>query len=194
MQDKVTICWKILSALRRQHSELHATATSLSTGVNIRDNRLQQPLIRKKIKQARAEWGSLSTAQVPATIGAVSIEHPLLLAAEKGWFNCWDVSQSAQSDDLYKLAGGDSKDTLSLKEPTRIIACNSWLHPGPSKIHTLQLRALCFRSSDSTGLCPLPWAAWSMSTTLWCSIFSWLPPSPPLMQHVDPSGPVTVPT
>ena len=48
-------------------------------------------------------------------------------------------------------------------------------------------------SSSSSGLCPLPWAARSMPTTLWCRPFPLPPAAPPLAQlHSVPSGPVTV--
>ena len=78
-----------------------------------------------------------------------------------------------------------------------------WTH----KDHQIQLLSLhritqthCLRavskhslSSSSSGLCPLPWAARSMPTTLWCRPFPSPPAAPPLTQlHVVPSGPVAV--
>jgi len=64
-----------------------------------------------------------------------------------------------------------------------------------SQTQTLCLRAVSkhFLSSSSSGLCPLPWAARSMSTTLWCRPFPSPPAAPPLTQlHAVPSGPVAV--
>ena len=50
----------------------------------------------------------------------------------------------------------------------------------PHKSQTICLRALsrCFLHSDSLGLCPLAWAAYSVLTALWLRIFSLTPSRP----------------
>ena len=52
----------------------------------------------------------------------------------------------------------------------------------PHKSQTICLRALsrCFLHSDSLGLCPLAWAAYSVLTALWLRIFSLTPSRPSL--------------
>ena len=79
----------------------------------------------------------------------------------------------------------ESQSIPSWKGPTRIIKSNSWLHKGPPKIQTVCLKApsKCLFNSSSSGLCPLPWAARSMPTTLWCRPFPSPPTAPPLTQH-----------
>ena len=116
----------------------------------------------------------------PSTHRVASVNPPAFILAV-----AWHIRVSLAWLVCCTVIGIESQNNPSWKVPTRIIEFNSWLHTGPHKIQTWYLRLLskCSLNSCSLGLCPLPWAACAMPTTIKCRTLPWLPADSPLTPH-----------